>query len=49
VALDHVFTREAPDAIDARGPCEEIGCAPGDRCPAFHREVSDHCPITIDL
>lgn len=48
-ALDHVFTREVPDAIDARGPCEEIGCDPGDRCPAFHRDVSDHCPVTIDL
>ncbi len=49
VALDHVFTREAPDAVEARGPCEEIGCAPGDRCPAFHREVSDHCPVSADL
>ncbi|MCB9596488.1 MAG: endonuclease/exonuclease/phosphatase family protein [Sandaracinaceae bacterium] len=45
-ALDHVLTREVPDAIAARGPCETIGCSPGDRCPAFHREVSDHCPVT---
>lgn len=49
VPLDHVLTREAPRSIDARGPCEEIGCSPGDRCPAFHREVSDHCPVTVDL
>lgn len=48
-ALDHVFVRRAPRAIDARGPCEEIGCAPRDRCPAFHHEVSDHCPVTVDL
>ena len=48
-ALDHVLTRERPRAIEARGPCEEIGCSPGDRCPTFHREVSDHCPVTVDL
>ena len=48
-ALDHVFRRERPRSVDARGPCESIGCSPGDRCPAFHREVSDHCPVTIDL
>ncbi|MCA9605031.1 MAG: hypothetical protein KC619_05530 [Myxococcales bacterium] len=45
-ALDHVLSREAPDDIAARGPCETIGCDPGDRCPAFHREVSDHCPVS---
>jgi endonuclease/exonuclease/phosphatase family metal-dependent hydrolase len=47
-ALDHVFTRRVPREIAARGPCEEIGCAPRDECPTFHREVSDHCPVTID-
>lgn len=44
-ALDHVLARERPASIAARGPCETIGCTPGDRCPAFHREVSDHCPV----
>lgn len=48
-ALDHVLTRREPEDIRARGPCESIGCDPGDRCPAFHREVSDHCPVTTDL
>ncbi len=48
-ALDHVLTRAEPRHIAARGPCEEIGCSPGDRCPAFHREVSDHCPVSADL
>jgi endonuclease/exonuclease/phosphatase family metal-dependent hydrolase len=47
--LDHVLTRRVPEDIAARGPCETIGCDPGDRCPAFHREVSDHCPVTADL
>lgn len=46
-ALDHVLTRRLPEEAAARGPCETIGCSPGDRCPAFHREVSDHCPVTV--
>ncbi|MBX3270802.1 MAG: endonuclease/exonuclease/phosphatase family protein [Sandaracinaceae bacterium] len=49
VALDHVLTRRAPRDTAARGPCESIGCAPGRECPVFHREVSDHCPVTADL
>jgi endonuclease/exonuclease/phosphatase family metal-dependent hydrolase len=48
-ALDHVFVRTPPSEIAARGPCEEFGCDRRDRCPAFHREVSDHCPITTTL
>jgi endonuclease/exonuclease/phosphatase family metal-dependent hydrolase len=48
-ALDHVFTRAPTSRVGARGPCEDIGCSPGDRCPMFHREVSDHCPVTVDL
>lgn len=48
-ALDHAFTRDDPRDISARGPCESIGCQPGQRCPLFHREVSDHCPVTLDL
>lgn len=47
-ALDHVFLRRSPRSVRARGPCEEIGCAPADECPLFHRDVSDHCPVTID-
>lgn len=42
-ALDHVLTREPPEEIEARGPCETEGCHRRDRCPLFHREVSDHC------
>lgn len=45
-ALDHILSREEPREIAARGPCETIGCHPGDRCPVFHREVSDHCPVS---
>jgi endonuclease/exonuclease/phosphatase family metal-dependent hydrolase len=45
-ALDHVFTERAPASVAARGPCEEIGCEPGDSCPIFHDVVSDHCPVS---
>ncbi|MFK7988636.1 MAG: endonuclease/exonuclease/phosphatase family protein [Sandaracinaceae bacterium] len=47
--LDHVFTRRAPEGIAARGPCETHGCDRSDRCPTFHAEVSDHCPVTFGL
>lgn len=45
-ALDHVFTSRPASETTARGPCESVGCAPGDRCPIFYDEVSDHCPVT---
>lgn len=47
--LDHVLTWTRPEGIAARGPCEREGCARRDRCPVFHGEVSDHCPLTVDL
>lgn len=47
--LDHALTWAPPKGIAARGPCEREGCARRDRCPIFHGEVSDHCPVTIDL
>jgi endonuclease/exonuclease/phosphatase family metal-dependent hydrolase len=45
-ALDHVFTSRPATETTARGPCESVGCVPGDRCPIFYDEVSDHCPVT---
>lgn len=45
-ALDHMLSSEPLDDVRARGPCEEIGCSPGASCPVFHRQVSDHCPVT---
>lgn len=47
--LDHVLTRWPPQDVTSRGPCETEGCEPGERCPAFHSEVSDHCPVSVDL
>lgn len=48
-ALDHVFASARPKKIMARGPCESEGCAPGSHCPIFREEVSDHCPVVVDL
>jgi endonuclease/exonuclease/phosphatase family metal-dependent hydrolase len=47
--LDHVVAMEPPSSVAARGPCETEGCARRDRCPVFHAEVSDHCPVTVEL
>ena len=44
-ALDHLFASRPPKTMEAKGPCESVGCEPGDRCPLFYDEVSDHCPI----
>lgn len=44
-ALDHVVSNTAARSIAALGPCAEFGCNPGGRCPTFHAEVSDHCPV----
>jgi endonuclease/exonuclease/phosphatase family metal-dependent hydrolase len=48
-ALDHILVTGIPLGIKARGPCEREGCEPDDRCPVFHHEISDHCPVTIDI
>ncbi len=45
-ALDHVLAEGVAVRARSRGPCESVGCEPGDRCPIFHRRVSDHCPVT---
>jgi len=44
VALDHVMST-APGTARALGACAIVGCEPGDRCPTWVREVSDHCPV----
>lgn len=47
-ALDHVLTRGTA-TVEAAGGCAETGCWPVGRCPTWAREVSDHCPVTLDL
>jgi endonuclease/exonuclease/phosphatase family metal-dependent hydrolase len=46
--LDHLLS-SVPARATARGPCETVGCGPSDQCPAFYHQVSDHCPVTIEL
>jgi endonuclease/exonuclease/phosphatase family metal-dependent hydrolase len=48
-ALDHVFTREPPRAIAAKGMCEDLGCDGGLLCPVSRFVVSDHCPVLTEL
>ena len=48
-ALDHVLAEDLAARSLSRGPCESFGCDPDDRCPVFHRRVSDHCPVTTRL
>lgn len=48
-ALDHVFTREPPRAIAAKGLCEDLGCDGWLLCPVSRFWVSDHCPVLTEL
>jgi len=48
-ALDHVLAPRPPRAIFAAEPCRSNGCALRDRCPAFVHEISDHCPVVVEL
>lgn len=47
--LDHVLAWRRPRAIRAAGACEAEGCAATDRCPLAVRDVSDHCPVVVEL
>ena len=49
VALDHVLVNGPALQTEALGPCETEGCDPGDQCPVFRHEVSDHCPVVSDI
>lgn len=48
-ALDHVLTAASPIHTTARGPCETEGCGDRATCPIFHRDVSDHCPVVVEV
>ena len=48
-ALDHVLVPRPPRAVFAAEPCRTNGCALRDRCPAFVHDVSDHCPVVVEL
>lgn len=48
-ALDHILTSAPGPKAHARGPCSKVGCEPGDSCPIFYHDVSDHCPVRAPL
>jgi endonuclease/exonuclease/phosphatase family metal-dependent hydrolase len=47
--LDHVLTSEPVTRVIATGGCATDGCDRQDRCPIFAEQVSDHCPVVVDL
>jgi endonuclease/exonuclease/phosphatase family metal-dependent hydrolase len=47
-SLDHVLTFEEPTRVEALGACS-LGCDQRDRCPLYHQEISDHCPVVISF
>ena len=46
--LDHIFSWKAPASIVAKGGCE-LGCESRNSCPLYRREVSDHCPVLLEM
>jgi endonuclease/exonuclease/phosphatase family metal-dependent hydrolase len=48
-ALDHVLTSRAGAEVSVGGGCADVGCQPGASCPSYRREVSDHCPVRVEL
>ena len=47
-ALDHMLASFSPAAVDVAGACADE-CQPGRRCPTYKQEVSDHCPVWLEL
>jgi endonuclease/exonuclease/phosphatase family metal-dependent hydrolase len=48
-ALDHILSSDVPDDVDAMGPCRTEGCDRKDRCPIYREQISDHCPVVLEL
>jgi len=46
--LDHVIAWAAGTAT-AAGACESTGCERQDSCPLYATEISDHCPVVVEL
>lgn len=46
--LDHILMWTRPTQVVAKGGCEE-GCQERNSCPLYRRDVSDHCPVVVDL
>lgn len=46
--LDHIVAWEA-GTVSVAGACATSGCDYEDSCPLYSREISDHCPVIVDL
>ena len=47
--LDHVLSTQAASTVRATGACATDGCTRQDSCPLYAHEVSDHCPVVVDI
>lgn len=47
--LDHVLSTRRATLVRAAGGCAADGCGWQDRCPLYAAEVSDHCPVLVEL
>ena len=47
--LDHVLMWQAPAAVSVAGGCATHGCEWEASCPNYAHEVSDHCPVVVEL
>ena len=47
--LDHLLSTARAKEVKAAGGCAADGCDWQDRCPLYAAEVSDHCPVVVEL
>lgn len=47
--LDHVLSTQPARTVRATGACAKEGCGASDSCPLYAHEVSDHCPVVVDI
>jgi endonuclease/exonuclease/phosphatase family metal-dependent hydrolase len=47
--LDHVLSTQPAVEVRAFGGCATDGCDWQDRCPLYATQVSDHCPVLVEV
>jgi endonuclease/exonuclease/phosphatase family metal-dependent hydrolase len=47
--LDHVLSTQPALEVRAAGGCAESGCAWQHSCPVYAQDVSDHCPVLVEI
>ncbi len=47
--LDHVLSTQPAVEVRAFGGCATDGCDWQDRCPLYASQVSDHCPVLVEI